>query len=144
MCIRDSYYFTPPFHTFQINESEDLIALLVFVGVAMAVSWFVETAARRAAEGAAARAEAEELARLAGATPPEHLLDALARTFALDGAAILHRAGDAWSVDAAAGRAPATPQAASTTIELDGSHVLATSGPAFDVRDGRVLAALSR
>ena len=139
-----NYYFTPPFHTFQINESEDLIALLVFVGVAMAVSWFVETAARRAAEGAAARAEAEELARLAGATPPEHLLDALARTFALDGPAILHRAGDAWSVDAAAGRAPATPQAASTTIELDGSHVLATSGPAFDVRDGRVLAAFTK
>lgn len=139
-----NFYFTPPFHTFQIHESEDLVALLVFVVVAMVVSWFVETAARRSAEGAAARAEAEELARLAGATPPEHLLDALTRTFGLDGAAILHREARTWTVDAAAGNAPATPEAASTTVELDAAHILATAGPAFDVRDGRVLAAFTK
>jgi len=140
-----NWYFTPPIHTFTIGQGENILALLVFLGVAVVVSGLVELAARRAAEGLSARAEAEALARLAGISPLPNLLDGLVRAFGLDGAAVLHREdGGGWSTDAAAGAAPASPEVAGGTIELDSSHVLATVGPAFDVRDSRVVAAFTR
>ena len=71
---------------------------VVFVSVALIVSWFVATVARRSAEAARARAEAETLARLAGATTSadplatvvEHLVDASS----LKGASVLAQQGD--------------------------------------------------
>ncbi len=139
-----NWYFTPPFRTFSVRDGQNLFALSVFLGVAVVVSAFVELAARRAAEGTAARAEAEALARLAGISPLPNLLEGLVRAFGLNGAAVLHRVDEAWSVDATAGDAPTVPSAATGTIELDGVHVLATTGPAFDARDSRVIAAFTR
>ena len=57
------------YHTFTIADAEDVLALFVFLAVGAIVSSFVALAARRAAEGARARAEAEALARLAGSSP---------------------------------------------------------------------------
>jgi two-component system sensor histidine kinase KdpD len=139
-----NWYFTPPFHTFTIGDRDNLIALSIFLVIAITVSALVELAARRAAEGGAARAEAEALARLAGLSPLPNLLDGLVRAFGLEGAAVLHRAEGHWSVDASAGRAPAAPSEADATIDLDDTHVLATLGPAFDARDSRVVAAFTQ
>ena len=140
-----NWYFTPPVHTFSIGEGENLLALVVFLGVAVVVSSLVEIAARRSADGASARAEAETLARLAGTAPVSTLLEGLVRELGLDGAAVLHRDGDGWAVDAEAGALPPrTPEAAQTTLELDATHTLATTGPALDGRDSRVLAAFMR
>ena len=139
-----NWYFTPPFHTFTVSKGENIFALCVFLGVAVVVSTLVELAARRAAEGTAARAEAEALARLTGISPLPNLLDGLVRAFGLEGAAVLHRDGGTWSVDASSGDAPATPSAAGASIELDATHVLATTGPAFNARDSRVIAAFTR
>ncbi len=139
-----NWFFTPPIHTLSIANREDLIALLVFLVVAAVVSVFVELAARRAVEGASARAEAEALARLAGGAPLENLLDGLVRVFALDGAAVLHNDAGHWAAVAATGDAPRTPDAASTTIELDPTHVLATKGTAFHGHDSRVVAAFAK
>jgi two-component system sensor histidine kinase KdpD len=139
-----NWYFTPPVHTFTIGRGENLLALSVFLGVAVVVSALVELAARRAADGASARAEAEMLARLAGAAPVPNLLEGLVRTFGLDGASVLHRDGARWIVDAGTGSAPPTPEAASSTLELDDRHVLATAGPAFGVNDSRVVAAFAQ
>ena len=61
-----NWYFTPPLYTFTISEGENILALVVFLAVAGIVSVFVDLAARRAAQGNRARAEAEALARLAG------------------------------------------------------------------------------
>ena len=41
------YFFTPPFHTWAIADSNDVLALAVFAGVAAGVSSVVDTAARR-------------------------------------------------------------------------------------------------
>src|SRR5438445_350710 len=60
-----NWYFTPPLHEWTIGEPQSLIALLVYLVVAGVVSWFVATVARRSAEVARARAEAETLALLA-------------------------------------------------------------------------------
>ena len=60
-----NWYFTPPLYTFTIGEAENLLALAIFLIVAVTVSGFVSLAARRATEGQRARSEAETLARLA-------------------------------------------------------------------------------
>ena len=123
-----NWYFTPPVHTFTIGEGENVLALVVFVSVAGLVSGFVALAARRAAEGTRARAHAEALSRLAGSSSVDALLDSLRRAFGFDAAAILHRAGTGWTVDAASGPAPSTPEQATTTVEVDANHVLVLRG----------------
>jgi two-component system sensor histidine kinase KdpD len=61
-----NYYFTPPYYTFTIAERENLLALIAFVAVAIAVSAVVDLAARRTREAARASADAEVLATLSG------------------------------------------------------------------------------
>ena len=107
-----NWYFTPPLYTFTIAETENLFALFVFLVVAGTVSAFVALAARRAAEGARARAEAEALARLAGASSVPTLLESIRRVFGQDGVALLHRDGDDWRVDATAGQSAPADRAA--------------------------------
>ena len=99
-------------------------------------SSFVALAARRAAEGARARAEAEALARLAGSSTVSAVLEGLRRVLGLEGAAVLHRHEGGWRIEAASGeRVPESPEASSSTIDLDAEHVLALSGRA-DPRRG--------
>ncbi|MGE0139507.1 MAG: DUF4118 domain-containing protein [Ilumatobacteraceae bacterium] len=85
-----NWFFVPPYHTFTIAEIENLVALLVFVGVALTVGSLVVVASRRATEALRARAEAEALARstasLAAAPDPlPGLLDHIRTTFGLTG-----------------------------------------------------------
>src|SRR5262249_39818526 len=52
-----NWYFTPPIHTWTIDEAENVLALVIFVVVAAIVSTVVATAARRTVEAMRARAE---------------------------------------------------------------------------------------
>ena len=61
-----NYYFTPPLHTLTISETNNTLALLVFVLVATLVSSTVDLAARRTRQAARAAAESRTLANLAG------------------------------------------------------------------------------
>jgi two-component system, OmpR family, sensor histidine kinase KdpD len=140
-----NWYFTPPLYTLTISEGENILALIVFLAVAGTVSVFVDLAARRAAEGRRARAEAEALSRLAGSSPVPALLESLIRVLGLDGASVLHRREGDWRIEAATGaRAPETPQAASSTIDLDADHVLALAGGPIRSEDERVLEAFAK
>ena len=140
-----NWYFTPPLHELTIDNTENLIALIVFLTVAATVSGLVSIAARRAVEGARARAEAEALARLAGVSPAAAVLDSLRRILGLDGAAVLRRLDGGWRVEAASGVAvPESPEASASTIDLDDDHVLALTGAAVRVEDRRVLDAFVR
>jgi two-component system, OmpR family, sensor histidine kinase KdpD len=140
-----NWYFTPPLHDLTIDDTENLIALIVFLAVAATVSGLVSMAARRSAEGARARAEAEALARLAGVSPASVVLDSLRRILGLDGAAVLHRLDGGWRVEAASGvSVPESPEASASTIDLDEDHVLALSGAAIRAEDGRILDAFAR
>ncbi len=140
-----NWYFTPPLYTFTISEGENILALVVFLAVAGTVSWFVALAARRAADAARMRAEAEALARLAGSAPVSVVLDGLIGVLALEGAAVLHRLDTGWRIEATSGdRAPESPEAASTTIELDRDHVLALAGGPIRSQDQRVLDAFAK
>ena len=53
-----NWYFTPPFYDWTIAEAENVVALFVFLGIAIGVSRIVDTAARRATEAARARGHA--------------------------------------------------------------------------------------
>jgi two-component system, OmpR family, sensor histidine kinase KdpD len=80
-----NWYFTEPIHTFTIQQPRELLALLLFVTVAVAVSSVVHLAARRAVQAARAREEAASLLELAqtvlgGADSPAAVLEHLTRT----------------------------------------------------------------
>jgi two-component system sensor histidine kinase KdpD len=140
-----NWYFTPPLYTFTISEGENILALVVFLATAGTVSVFVDLAARRAAQGNRARAEAEVLARLAGSAPVDAVLDSLRRILGLDGAAVLHRSESGWRIEAASGdRVPETPDVGTTTIDLDDEHVLALDGKPIRAEDQRVLDAFTK
>jgi two-component system sensor histidine kinase KdpD len=95
-----NWYFTVPLHTFTIAEPRNLLALLLFVTVAVAVSSMVHLAARRAVQAAAAREEAASLLELAqtvlgGADSPAAVLEHLTRTHGGQ-AELTERVGGAW------------------------------------------------
>ena len=80
-----NWYFTPPLHKFTIAEPRNLLALVLFVTVAVAVSSVVHLAARRAQQAARSREEAASLLTLArtvlgGADTPAAILDHLTST----------------------------------------------------------------
>jgi two-component system, OmpR family, sensor histidine kinase KdpD len=84
-CLLLNWYLTPPLHTFTIGEPRNLLALLLFVTVAVAVSSVVHLAARLAVQAARSREETASLLELArtvlgGADTPTAVLDHLTGT----------------------------------------------------------------
>ncbi len=102
-----NWYFTVPIHTFTIQQPKELLALLLFVTVAVAVSSIVHLAARRAVQAARAREEAASLLELAqnvlgGADSPAAVLDHLTRTHGGQ-TELQERAGGRWVRAASSG-----------------------------------------
>jgi len=127
-----NWYFTEPLHTFTIAEPRNLLALLLFVTVAVAVSSMVHLAARRAVQAAAAREEAASLLELAqtvlgGADSPAAVLDHLTRTHGGQ-AELTERVGGTW-VRIAASNVAASLDAA-TRIDIRDDLTLLISGQA--------------
>ncbi|GII58774.1 sensor histidine kinase [Planotetraspora thailandica] len=156
-----NYFFTPPVDQFTIADPQNLLALAVYVLVAIMVSAVVDLAARRTREAARAGADAEVLATLAGqvlrgdAALPS-LLGRLRETFGLTSVALLERRpgveptpGDqddpaAWRVAAASGDvACECPASADTDVVIGDDLVLAARGRLLDASDRRVLEAFA-
>ena len=102
-----NWYFTVPIHTFTIAQPRELLALLLFVTVAVAVSSVVHLAARRAVQAARAREEAASLLELAqtvlgGADSPAAVLEHLTRTHGGQ-AELAERVGGRWVRTASSG-----------------------------------------
>jgi two-component system sensor histidine kinase KdpD len=141
-----NWYFTPPFYTFTIHETSNLLALCVFLAVAIIVGQLVSVVVRRSADAQRARAEAEALARVAGGLvgemdPLGALLSHLRSTFGLDAAAILRRSDERWSIDAASGTPVPTTPADHEHLELADGGQLVLVGPGLPADDRRVLQA---
>ena len=142
-----NYYFTPPVHTWSIDDGDNLLALGVFVVIGIAVSVLVDLAERREARASRSHAEAEALAAmargvLAGKDALPGLLEHLLVTFALDGVAVLRRAEGEWRVEASAGHdIPFDPDRASDRAPLGDGAVVALNGRPLSPDDQRVLAA---
>ncbi|MEU9888455.1 sensor histidine kinase KdpD [Sphaerisporangium sp. NPDC051011] len=154
-----NFYFTPPVGRFTISEPENLLALGVYVLVAVMVSAVVDVAARRTREAARAGADAEVLSTLAGhvlrgeAALPS-LLARLRETFGLSSVTLLERTGEpspddhtepeAWRIAAMSGAAPCTsPAGADTDVTIGDDLVLAVRGRLLDASDRRVLEAFA-
>lgn len=88
-----NWFFTPPVHTWTISEPADLVGLVLFLSLGLAVGALVNALASRSSEAVRGRAEAEALARVAAdiATLDEPLPVILGRMvdwLGLDGAAV--------------------------------------------------------
>ena len=130
-CI--NYFFTPPFHTLTINETNNTLALLVFVLVATLVSSTVDLAARRTRQAARAAAESRTLANLAGSVlggeeALTEMLDRVRETFALSSVTLLERTDDGWTTVASAGPAVTRPDEADTEVPTGDRLTLALCG----------------
>lgn len=139
--LASNWYFTPPYYRFSVAEGDHVVALVVFLGVALLVSRFVDTAARRAAEAAQARSEARTLAGLAATMgeqdPLPALLGYLRSAFELESATLLRRDADAWVIEAFGGEFPTRrPDDADVVEPLSADMVLALVGP-LDAREHR-------
>lgn len=143
-----NWFFTPPLYTWTIAEAENVVALLVFVVVAMTVSWLVSIAARRRAQAERARSEAQFLAQLAGALissddPLPELLTGLRTSFGLESVAVLRRENGAWVTEAGVGEdLPKRPEDASEFVDLGGA-TLVLHGKKLRAEDRSVLRAFA-
>jgi two-component system, OmpR family, sensor histidine kinase KdpD len=93
-----NYYFIPPVHRFTIAETNNVLALIIFVAVAIMVSFVVDIAARRTQQAARSGAESELLATTAGsvlrgqrALPA--ILDRVREAFGMDSVTLLELTG---------------------------------------------------
>jgi two-component system sensor histidine kinase KdpD len=157
-----NFFFTPPYYTFTIYETNNTIALVVFIAVALMVSSVVDLLSRRTRQAARAAAEAETLSTLAGealrgrgALPD--LLERLRTTFSLTAVTLLERAPDEtgggsmavgptteWRVLAHAGAAACErPEAADSAVPFGERLVLAINGRALRAEDQRLLGAFA-
>ncbi|HEY0935114.1 MAG TPA: ATP-binding protein [Trebonia sp.] len=154
-----NYYFTPPIHTFTIAEANNALALAVFVAVGLAVSWVVDTTARRTKQAARANAESELLVTTAGSIlrgqgSLDALLERAREAFSMRSASLLERrdqpAGTArgpgtdWAVVACSGDAPVTrPDDADVDVPVSDTLTLALAGRPLPAGDRRVLGAFA-
>ena len=104
-----NWYFTEPLHTFTIAEPKNLLALVLFVTVAVAVSSVVHLAARREADAARSAKETASLLSLAqtvlgGDDTPADVLDHLTSSHG-GHAELLERVGGRWVRVASSGAA---------------------------------------
>jgi two-component system, OmpR family, sensor histidine kinase KdpD len=114
-----NWYFTRPVHTLTIADPQNLLALLLFITVAVTVSSVVHLAAHRALQAARSSDEAGELLALAqtvlgGADTPTGVLDHLTATQG-GRAELLELVGGQWVRVAVSGSAP--PDTAVTRVE---------------------------
>lgn len=143
-------FFTPPTGRLLVADPQNLLALTIFVLVAVAVSSVVDLAARRRVQAFRARAEASALAEVArsvatGEDTAHALVTRLRETFGLTGVALLERTeGTApWQTIASAGTGAPAPGSADTVIEVDPHRVLALRGRVLPASDRRVLEAFA-
>ena len=156
-----NYYFTPPLYRFTIADRENLLALIGYIVVAVAVSAVVDLAARRTREAVRASADAEVLSALAGsvlrgerALPA--ILERLRETYGLASVTLLERrpgvpAGPelqrdpgAWLVAASAGTpCCASPDQGDTDVPIDEELTLVLSGRTLPAADRPIAAAFA-
>ncbi|WP_330307795.1 MULTISPECIES: sensor histidine kinase KdpD [unclassified Streptomyces] len=146
-----NYYYTPPLHRLTIADPKNIVAIAIFVGVAVSVASVVDLAARRTHQAAHLRAESEILSFLAGSvlrgeTSLEALLERVRETFGMESVALLERTSDVdpWTCAGSVGPGPSKrPEDADVDIPVGDHMALALSGRVLPASDRRVLAAFA-
>ncbi|MFJ7587477.1 ATP-binding protein [Streptomyces sp. NPDC097617] len=146
-----NYYFTPPLHELTISDPKNIVAIAIFVGVAVSVASVVDLAARRTHQAARLRAESEILSFLAGSVlrgenSLDALLERLRETFAMQSVVLLERTSevDPWTTAASVGTSPvARPEDADVDLPIGENMALALTGRVLPAEDRRVLGAFA-
>ncbi|MEU8433515.1 sensor histidine kinase KdpD [Streptomyces sp. NPDC029216] len=146
-----NYFFTPPLYQLTISDPRNIVAIAIFVGVAVSVASVVDLAARRTHQAARLRAESEILSFLAGSVlrgedTLDALLERLRETFAMDSVALLERADEVapWTTAAAVGSHPVVrPEDADVDMPIGENMAVALSGRVLPAEDRRVLGAFA-
>jgi two-component system, OmpR family, sensor histidine kinase KdpD len=168
-----NFYFTPPLYKFTIAQTNNALALIIFLAVGLAVSSVMDTTARRTKQAARAGAESELLATTAGsilrgqrALPA--VLDRVREAFGMDSVTLLERTGSdqettaliadsaqdrrgtlparggRWSAVGVSGEPPVSrPEDADVEMPISESLVLAMRGRALPATDRRLLGAFA-
>ncbi|MEU7687200.1 sensor histidine kinase KdpD [Streptomyces spectabilis] len=147
-----NYFFAPPLHQWTISDAKNIVAICVFVSVAVSVASVVDLAARRTHQAARLRAESEILSHLAGSVlrgenSLESLLETMRETFGMEAVALLERAGDTapWTCAGSVGTRPCArrPEDADVDMPVGDTMSLALTGRVLPAEDRRVLAAFA-
>jgi len=146
-----NYYFTPPIHTFTIQNPQNVTALVGFVMVASLVASSVHLSARRADQAVAAQRESRVLAQLAqsllgAADQLPTLLDQARDTFGMPSAAIVRRESvrEPWTVLASSGPFDVEQvRDASVRAPLDDLTQLVLCGSAIEADERRMVSAFA-
>ncbi|MEV7319507.1 ATP-binding protein [Streptomyces sp. NPDC093970] len=146
-----NWFFTPPVHTLTIADPKNIVAIAIFVGVAVSVASVVDLAARRTQQATRLRAESEILSFLAGSvlrgeTGLAELLERVRETFGMESVALLERTDDVapWTCAGSVGPRPCrTPENADVDMPVGDHMTLALSGRVLPASDRRVLAAFA-
>ena len=161
-----NYYFIKPIHQFTIAQANNVLAIGVFIAVAIMVSAVVDIAARRTKQAARANAESELLATTAGSVLRGQqalaaLLDRVREAFGMDSVTLLEQVspdgnpgGDtagrartmtgSWHVVASLGEpAVARPEDADVEVPVTDCLSLALRGRPLPASDRRVLGAFA-
>jgi len=154
-----NYYFTPPVHRWTIAETNNALALGVFVAVALLVSSVVDQAARRTRQAARASAESQLLVTTAGSVlrgqrAVAAVLDRVREAFGMQSVTLLECAPSqstaarnpnaGWRAVAHSGEPPvARPADADVEVPVGETMSLALRGRALPASDRRVLGAFA-
>ncbi|MGX5212101.1 ATP-binding protein [Streptomyces violaceus] len=147
-----NYFYTPPLHRWAIADPKNIVAIVIFVAVGVAVASVVDLAARRTHQAARLRAESEILSFLAGnvlrgETGLEDLLERVRETFGMESAALLERASDVepWTCAGRVGQGHPVERPEQADVDMPvGDHMaLALTGRVLPAEDRRVLAAFA-
>jgi K+-sensing histidine kinase KdpD len=140
-----NWYLTPPYHTFVVEQRDQLIALAVFVVVAIIVSVTVELAARQRVTAERSRIEAEVLARFTGApvsdTSLATVLEQVRTVFGMTSVALLERHGEREEPAEVVG--PRLSGVPAISVDAGPSLRLVAEGPELFGEDRRLLARLA-
>ncbi|WP_166969532.1 DUF4118 domain-containing protein [Brevibacterium atlanticum] len=142
-----NFFFTHPVNSLSVRQLENILALVIFVAVAVAVATVVDQAARRSRQAQAAEHEAGVLSELAGSMiaegdSPEAMVAGIRTSFALDGVTLFvhgDRTGDGNVAAASAGEPIASRAEASEVIDLDEDTSLALKGRPLSAGEQRIL-----
>ncbi|MFD4370909.1 ATP-binding protein [Streptomyces sp. NPDC058486] len=146
-----NWFFTPPIHQLTIADPRNIVALTIFVGVAISVASVVDLAARRTHQAARLRAESETLSFLAGSvlrgeTTLEALLERVRESFSMESVALLERPDETapWTRVAVVGHRPCDrPEDADVDMPVGDHLALALTGRVLPAEDRRVLGAFA-
>ncbi|HEX6514004.1 MAG TPA: DUF4118 domain-containing protein [Nocardioidaceae bacterium] len=156
-----NFFFTPPVQTWTIAEKQNVLALAVFLLVAVTVSATVNLAVRRTQQAARARREANALAVVAGSVlrgsrPLSALLDQVRESFALESVTLLERNPvtpesptqrsdtSRWTVAETVGSPVcAAPSEGDVEVPVDDTLSLVLKGRTLDASDQRIVEAFA-